>query len=314
MKERLYFIDIAKALVIVGTIMLHLGTFHTYYNDGGSMWFFSHITWFVSALHCVYSMPVFFIMRGYYNKQRSLIEEIKGNCKRLIVPMFLLYYLPEAQWFCYAMFFSLIWYNLIQRLPNKWLQLAIMLALGFLGGWMNELGISWRYVYLSFMLLPFFWFGQHCRWIIERDWFGVIGFLVYAIILAYIIINDISIVTDNYYFINDDSGIGAKHLLITYPWALCGAGAIFWIARHIKRNRILEFIGRNSMIYYLFHFNLLCVLLEVFNPYIINLNGSYSGIYGAIAWGALLAAIIGICALVSKFVQKYCPWVEGKGL
>lgn len=119
MKERIYYLDIAKAIVIVGTILLHIGAFHTLFCGGDGFWVFKYIAGIVGLLHCPYSMPAFFIMRGYYNKERSLADEIKGNCKRLIVPMFLLYYLPNPQWFCYAMFFSLLFYNLIHRLSNK---------------------------------------------------------------------------------------------------------------------------------------------------------------------------------------------------
>lgn len=320
MKERIYYLDIAKALVIVGTILLHIGSFHAGFGSEGDCWVFGKLVILVGLLHCPYSMPAFFMMRGYYNKERSLVDEIKSGCKRLIVPMFLLYYLPGGdQWFCYAMFFALIMYNLIHRIPNKWAQFVIMLGIGILGAWMNEQDITWRYIHLGCALLPFFWFGERCRWIIDNNKVGIFGLIGYiAMTLGICAANGFSgsqLQELAYHiFINGASHLTIEGLLLCYPWALFGTSAIFWIARLIKRNRILEFIGRNSMVFYLFHFNVLYGLLMLFNPYIASIRGPHSGIFGLIVYAAMFVVITGVCALASKFVNKYCPWAEGRGL
>lgn len=158
-----------------------------------------------------------------------------------------------------------------------------------------------------------------CRWIISNNKAGIFGLFGYiAMTLGICAANGFSgsqlEELANHIFINGTSQLTIEGLLLCYPLALFGTSAIFWIARLIKRNRILEFIGRNSMVFYLFHFNVLYGLLMAFNPYIACLHGPHSGIYGLIVYVAMFVVIISVCALVSKFINKYCPWVEGKGL
>lgn len=310
-KERLYHLDIAKSLVIIGTVLLHVGSLYVYCWGGYNVVFVCLMK-VVMALHCAYSMPLFFILRGYYNRPCSLSEEIIKGCKRLIVPMFLLYYWGD-QWFCYAMFFALIEYNLVRRIKNKYVQLLVFLLLACVGSYIRTHGYDWRYMSLGLMLAPFFWIGERGKWIVDSDKFGIFCVIPYFICVALVFLYVSEENIENY-ALNGDSYPGIKNLFIIYPSAIFGASVIFWLSRKIRRNRCLEYIGRNSMVFFLFHMSLILLLYQVEAGYLNYLQDTGAHVLSAIVYILTASLCFVSCYCVSKFVNRYCPWVIGKGL
>lgn len=310
-KVRLYHLDIAKSLVIIGTILLHESHFYIAIWGGYNKTFI-WLAQIVIMLHCVYSMPLFFILRGYYNRPCSLMEEIIKGCKRLIVPMFLLYYWDE-QWFCYAMFFALIEYNLIRGIKNKYVQLLVFLLLACIGSYLRRHGLDWRYISLGFMLAPFFWVGERCKWIVDNEKMGVFSLVGYFILVIIFLMYVPKEMYDNL-CLNGETYPSIRQLPFIYIAAILGSSAIFCVSRRIKRNRCLEYIGRNSMVFYLFHMNVLLWLYPVVAKYLDHFQDTESYVVSAVAYVLIFILCIAVCYCVSKFVNRYCPWVIGKGL
>lgn len=78
------------------------------------------------------------------------------------------------------------------------------------------------------------------------------------------------------------------YLDIAKAIVIVGTSVLFWVARLIKRNRILEYIGRNSMVFYLFHFNMLLLLVYPTVPYISSPRGPHTGLYGVCLYALFL--------------------------
>lgn len=310
-KERLHYLDITKSLVIIGTILIHISYYYEAFC-GGYNKVFLYMEYVVGALVIFYYMPIYFIMRGYYYRSCSLSEEIINGCKRLIVPMFLLFYWGE-QWFCYAMFFALVEYNVIRRIRSKYLQLIIMLLLACLGNYMRRYDCDWRYLSFAFMLAPFFWIGERKKWIVDSERFGVFSIVVYVLggILFLLYVPEEKWANCQ---LSGASYPTLKQLMFVYPAAVFGSSIVFWISRRIKRNRYLEYIGRNSMVFFLFHINVLLWLYPVVSIYLDHLQDTGSYVVSAAAYVLIFMLCIAICYCVSKFVNRYCPWVIGKGL
>ncbi len=120
----------------------------------------------------IFHMPLFFIVSGYLFKEKPIVEVIKKNFKRVIVPYFftgcimwlclallneqydwgisLLFgnayktlcwdmsYTVGPLWFLISFFFAAIFFSLVKKIPQKWLQITILLILFYISLWIKD--------------------------------------------------------------------------------------------------------------------------------------------------------------------------------
>lgn len=91
-----------------------------------------------------------------------------------------------------------------------------------------------------------------------------------------------------------------------------GTFATLGLSKLFKRNKVLEYIGRNSLVFYLFHFYLLYALIRPLAPVISMLDGNYvaSVAMYLVSW----ISVTFLCYPVAQLINKHCPWLIGKGL
>lgn len=120
----------------------------------------------------VFHMPLFFIVSGYLFKEKPVVELVKKNFKRVIIPylftgciMWLCLALLNEQydwgisllfgnayktlcwdmsytvgplWFLISFFFAALLFSLVNKIPQKWLQMVILLILFYISLWIKD--------------------------------------------------------------------------------------------------------------------------------------------------------------------------------
>lgn len=174
MKNRNISIDIAKGLLILSVIFLHIGWFLLFKCNGVNDVFklgniiseFSFMSFF---------MPAFFFIHGYCSSHsKTLSEECKVGIKTLLVPMLLLNVWHD-QWFCWAMFFGCIFYNAIRRLSSEYIKIIIFLSMVVIGTFLSNHGVDCTYLDYALFFTPFIYIGEMCKKVCFTPVLGVIS-------------------------------------------------------------------------------------------------------------------------------------------
>jgi len=101
-----------------------------------------------------------------------------------------------------------------------------------------------------------------------------------------------------------------SHPLINAVMAVSGCGFLFAYAPFVKMPKWLLFIGRNTLIFYLFHARILDMLHPLINVIPHSLRSS--ALTGLPISLVICALLCGICAICSLLVNRYLPMLAGK--
>lgn len=180
MNTRLSYIDIAKGLLILMVVFLHVGYYPTSVWGGVNRAFELGMNT-IGYLFIPFFMAAFFILSGFCSdagKKRSVEETIKKGIIKLLVPMILLKF-DHDQWFCWAMFFALIFDCLIELIKNKFWRIVVLVVLPVVATFCNSRG--WDYTYLDYAMVftPFLYIGRHFKQIVSNNKVGVVCTIVY---------------------------------------------------------------------------------------------------------------------------------------
>lgn len=151
-----------------------------------------------------------------------------------------------AIWFLPAMFFALIFIQLVLRLPSKFTQAATAVAMFLLSA------ITARVIWLPFSIqaamfaVPFVLIG---KWIKEYEILEKLKLWHYIILFAIFAGGCYFKVAQVFYMV----GCNAKDWIFTPICAVCSSLCIIGISRLIKRCPPLEFVGKNSLIFLCVH-------------------------------------------------------------
>lgn len=306
MNNRINYLDITKGLLILEVIFIH----EAYYfgNFPNCTGFSSIVIEFGKYGIFSYFMAAFFILHGYYsNMDKTFNDECIYCIKSLIVPMILVM-LYIRFWFCWAMFFSLLAFNLLKRIKPFQLQLVCVCLLSFLGLWLFYHNLNVLYIAYAFAFLPFLYVGKYFRKLVSNTYVGLSCILIYSII-------------NILYFISRETpplvtGIGFFECSILsfpvfYILAITGTGSLIVISRVINSCRPLEFIGQNSLLYCLIHKSIFGHLSPHFNLSSIlcftdNLFLSFT------SYILLFIVTIVITTFLIKIINQYFPFIGGK--
>lgn len=88
---------------------------------------------------------------------------------------------------------------------------------------------------------------------------------------------------------------------------ITGLFILFVSAPKIKHYpQLLNFIGRNTIVFYIFHYDTLMPLELLINKIGINILGGWLGVAITLIWSIL------ICSIISMLLNKYFPYLVGK--
>lgn len=279
------------------------------------------------SLFVCYFMQTFFMITGYCsNFEKDAKSFLTGQIKILLIPnavfavLCALYHsdishLPETLllyggglWFLTAMFLSKICYFYLWRThKNHVFVISILLFVSFLGTLLNH------YQWFENM-----WWHRHAM---DMAVYIAIGHLLkkknfiesrtaLLFVVAYLsilgscnLINiSLPIVTAAF---SCNIGTWPLHVLL----ATCGSIAFIKLCSYWKQNTVLEYLGRNSLIIYMWHLEVLCTFIPIFEDAF--MSNSY--FISAITTYSLFVTVLSLSVLIGLLMNiRYTKWMLGK--
>lgn len=267
MKERLHYIDIAKGLLILLVIYDHLTDMYLYSLKLHNNYISELNNW--QWIYKLFFMPAFFAITGMCsNFDKPFIPFIKNNFKSLIVPNIIIGILLSPHiillklwgailyggtfWFLSALFVAKIIYWLLHKyLQDKvvWRVFILLLLtlIGFAFNVMPEKYDFW-YFHYAFSLIIFLEIGI----LIKHGWSNILIYMslaVYIIVCIYLYLSGAH---------KPVVALGSNCQMMEIPLYLIAASSgtilMIWCSMLISKNKILEYFGKESLVFYVFQF------------------------------------------------------------
>jgi fucose 4-O-acetylase-like acetyltransferase len=331
-KERLHWVDVAKGILIVMVAMVHitgrgeeLGISCPAIDAIGP----------VASVLC-FRMPAFFILAGFWGKyDMSFKDFLLRNAKGMLLPLIIFSFLGGVlheigyelmkgsynagalewpflnisldYWFVLALFLAKCVYWSVCRISSKqYVRLLVCLALYAVGvlslkAWFLPNFACWKWALIMLVYLPI---GQ---WVREhlKNWKLFVAALI-VFVVGWVV----------YWWL--DSGIpqpggGMKYINLVSAWPsllLCTVGSVVFLklCSFIKRARVLELIGRNTLAIYVMHWWIEVLAMKVMR-----------GFFSQGVWVSTVATLVTILAavfipcLISELLNRpKLKWILGK--
>lgn len=236
-----------------------------------------------------------------FNEKVPFVDELKGLIFQNGTNQLL--------WFIAALYvYSLIFYW-IERFSQGTKGLLLISVLLFV--------LNWLYTFLKFPALP--WhitsFGFACFYMgvgklyrkqEERinQWIGR-RYVIVSLLILYIVLITL--------FDLRISFAGGKYMIDALSLTLPGLAIMIYVSKHIFDNsRFLLFVGANTLFYFAFHGKVYSLLQTICHKVIPTDISSISEVEDAIAIIIVLLDAL-ILILPARFVNRYCPFLLGKG-
>ena len=304
--ERIHYLDVLKGLLIIVVVLEHIHYTTTSlcgFVDVGPSWkFFSMIENYAIV---PFFMPCFFVVTGLCsNFEKEFTSFVKKNVLTMLWPSLVL--TLSGMWFIWAMFFSKLIYwilNKYVRPPN--VKFFVLLLLAFVGCLLDHsvFGNFLRKWYLShaFGFCIFIYLGAYLKPFVLKKQYLFIPLLVYSIIVIACYVYGYKLPS---LFLKYNVSLSEVpfHLLLAVSGSL---GALF-ISKLIDRNFIIEFLGRNSLVIFLTHVEVMKLVVKFFPGVHSNLHSGFT------YWIILLLTLLICSGLVFLLNSKSLKWLVGK--
>ena len=278
-------------------------------------------------------LPLFFAVTGFVFSFRS------GNTKAFFKGLFQQLILP---WLIFSVLYTIVkiaggvavseavyefvsgriaWYipclivsEIMLFFIGKWIrdvrmQFAVMFAVAAAGYFISRMpgelcSFIGRSMIAQFYILIGYVFRNLDQKIGKKRLFPALFGMLYAALGAYVLFGmEASIVdvrSNSYY-----------DPLMFAVMVVCGCSFLFYYARFVKTPGWLAFIGRHTLIIYLFHAR----ILEILSPLVKMIPHSLRSnvLTGLPISLAICAALCAVCGLCSVLIGKYIPVLAGKG-
>lgn len=332
-KKRVPYYDIAKAILIIFVVIHHfLWYSHSLlnFNNPTCDFLFKY-----QGVFLCFFMPGFFFVTGVcsnFNKPFKVF--ILNNFKTLIVPSIIFTILTRLYagsynhlnltivrstivdlilygghfWFLQALFVSKLIYWFLCKLLHRQRTILLACLLIAIGGCILE----------QHNLFPNFWFHRHamdlCLFIalgmgmkqhLHTKFFQLAS-LIFILSICALLFSDVRIpyLTRTFAFELSEYPL---HVFL----ATTGSITTIYLSKLIYSNRVLEYLGRASLIVYVCHITF-CIqpLLSVSRPLLENSN--HIGV-SLIVLVTEIVITLGLCSLVYRVINtKYLKWIIGK--
>ena len=209
---------------------------------------------------------------------------------------------PGSLWFFLALFLvELMLYFIHKTIRSSAFRLIVVLAISVMGCLYNQkykVGLPWS-LDIAFICILFTEFGYMCKQ------YGVLSHnsLAKAVLLlvVFTVTFSLNVVVLGYNVNLFSSDYGCYPLF--YLTALSGTYIVYSLSCIIKHNRLLQYLGQNSLLIYSLHFLLLLVVSITYSH--IPINGIFSSVAQTITILLLLIPVINI-------INKHFIWMTGK--
>ena len=330
MKSRFPYIDVAKGMLIIMVICSHFELLARlcYQIGDETIVNFSKIEqgWLV------FFMPAFFYITGYCtNFKKSLGEFTILGIKTILVPGFiinlsinLIEYIQWGQaplwilktitksvllqatgeWFLPSLFFGrlILWW--VVRIKERYIRLGVSFTAMIVG-----LGL-----YNYFPQILDWWYFKHSLMIVI---FMLIGYemknrtipKVYYIVLAFLLLLIGTICFgERMPRITNKVVLSYTEIPLFLVLSLSGIVTILELSKKIGHNKLLEYFGRNSLVFYLLHFVFYRILLFLTLPLL-----GRDTITSIFTIGLVLFTNIILCCISAYLLNRRClKWILGK--
>lgn len=303
--NRIGYIDTLKGFLMLVVVAHHVPYYalRVYHCENE---FFSSFMFAREFVYMPYFMTAFFVCTGMCSNFEKPFADFAKGVVRIAIPSYLI--LRHTQWFIDAFIVSKLLYWLINKyVTNRYLKFAVVLALAVLGcalhgGKFFYEAYAWHH---GLTMLLFIYIGHHLRDFLTNKrhvWVAAIAYVVLAL-ACFLIWADIP------YF--------EKVFHVTYitfvPFviiSLCGVMMSIGIARLID-NRLLQFIGKRSLVFFLMH---LVILLHIIPRFKGLVNGTNGNLLASILVFVLIWLVVSaLCLLVAKLLDHpNLKWLVGK--
>lgn len=282
-----------------------------------------------------FHMPLFFFASGWLYKKRNILEDLKKRFFSLLVPYFsfgiiliMYWYLIERRfreasqglgdaliglllaqydtldfnvhlWFLPAIFITGITYNVLMNIFEKrsYISYLLIIAMSVIFIVFDLPGLPWG-IDRMFKFIGFYALGHisASRRLIE----GIMKKNIIAKVIAAVVIMCGNFIL-TYFSLTEG--------VMWYVTAVIGFSSVAIISVLINKNRILELLGRISLIILCIHAPIYRVLIKLFS-YAAKL--STDAVRGNMLYAAIIAILtLAICFAAYKIVFRFMPWMIG---
>lgn len=287
-KDRLSYIDVSKGILMLFVIYGHIDGHAT--EQGFSNPAINDIHLLVNIFVSFY-MPCFFLITGYCsNFKKPFLPFLISKSKSILIPViFFTFIFSRAwklqseelhtfifkmllyggnYWFLSSLFLALILFWLIRNYCNEkftYVLCSLSFILGFILSPMSHEYEFWWFVH-SLCLMPYICIGQYLRKKGILKW-GNMG--VYRLLLLFVTFFSVTTIMARYDVIHKDcffdvpgvtqSFINFNSSFFFFFIVLSIVGSLFIIefSKRIETNTFLEFLGKNSLVIYCIHGDIL---------------------------------------------------------
>lgn len=325
-KERIAWADICKGLLITLLMFSHLAWVSKSHFDVQNQ-VINLIGKSASVWNCFF-MSCFFLVSGMFsNFNKPAKAFLWGNFKALIIPAWISLvifslidfrnfdfggFLKQAflygggQWFLTSLFLSkiLLWLC-IKGIRNKWIVLSMLLVLSFVGKWLDDVDMFPNYWYhrnfLNFAL--FLGLGYYFKEFILKKEVGIVSSIAFVLTILFLFIKGTSV--PNVVAVFNETFV--QHPL-TIWLSVTGSVACIHLCKLVAHVPVLEYLGKNSLIVYIYHMFFLSNTISVLT---LSLNaGSMSGSVFVVF--AIIAGTLVFCSGIAEVMDtKYFRWMKG---
>ena len=325
---RLHYIDIAKGILILMVVWGHYELMLRLcfkVNDQTIDHWDS-----IENLWVSFFMPAFFFITGFCtNFHKPFKPFLVSGIKTLLIPAIIINYSINTleylswgwsikavvgtvfksiiktcagEWFIPSLFISRIIVWGLVRLEKNWLELTLSLFLFLIGVCLYNLVPSsseiWYYKH-ALMVIPFVIFGVKLKLpSLER-----LSSITYILLLFIVIA-----IGNGIPYITNRVSVAFWEIPIVLMLALSGTFMILYVSKRINTNKVLEFLGRNSLVIYLAHFGFYRLYLSACIGWF-NLSGLIST---TLFFGVIITNVL-TCSLLAYILNtSHLKWILGK--
>ena len=326
-RRRLHYIDIAKGLLILTVIILHVPMWSR--QNGVTNELFVSVSK-INFTFTSFFMAAFFAITGYCtNFNKAYKKYLWSDIKSLIVPSVTLvvwaicidYLLTgildtsgirpyrlirfiSCYWFLLALFWAKQIHYFVRRINNKYIILFLYIIFSFFGCFLNHVVMDYYWMQHGLIYVLFLFIGELMKshdLKFDKFVWCVIPYVIYVGI-AYLLFQYIPIITL-------EIDLDLWQLPLFYIGAITGTFMIMYISKKLNTNRFLEYLGRQSLIVYCLHYTFMGIFYRTFKCSLNSMNMNES----VLALIIFLAFVIGMCLLCAWLLnKKYLKWMIGK--
>lgn len=335
MKSRLHYIDVFKGLLIITVVIHHAPLVCVKYCNPYLD------TYWINNFIIAFFMPAWFVATGYTsNFNKPFLPYLWSNFKGIMIPCFTLYCINHVlhcinsilfedaswmtwshilnpgirtfiskggfYWFLSALFIAKIVYWIVCKLENYFLISTVCIVLSMGGACLYSTGLPDPFfIQHALMLTVFLHIGKYLK-LYEDYWMRK---SIHILWLFLAIVSLMSILRIEIPTVTRDVTVTLFNYPIFFILSSMGSLSLWYVAKRISRNSLLEYMGQGSLVMYAFNYVTLSIMANsiilYFHPVMV-----YTSII------CLVSIIISSLAILTLFYwfmnHKYIKIIIGK--